>query len=505
MQELALARSASVHCGKKSINWADLADAVALFATRLDIIRDLFANSRQFRFDPDALGEIEALGAYALVEATNNLFRRSVKGVIQEYLKSLEALVSSLLAFDASDPRDTIYALISIANDSTISPASSAGPSSGGAAVGNTALIADYDKDILEVYRDFVAFCISRSKSLDIICRHWATPGRKTQTGARYRIKEELRDNTIKLPSWIQLVDNSTFGAPEEALNGRSNGDSLVGQPDHRPYNAANNSEPVVRFGTKVVDQSSNRVPTQRLQTATDMEVSVGSNEIAQSPTLGENPWKDSRDRSNSTARTKEVSDGTLYVKGIRLDTIARLSPRLAQGLIFRECLRMGRQPGSPIEEELEEADDILWRTLVADRGPRGTNTPRWYRRAWLHCLAKTRNGDINTSALIKDTTQPHMVREYLKRAQNVVWNRKLLESDNENLFGLAPTDAEPGDVIAVLFGCSVPVILREHRQEGGKKHFQFIGESYIHGKMMGEAMSGVKESSPAVEEFNIR
>jgi hypothetical protein len=50
----------------------------------------------------------------------------------------------------------------------------------------------------------------------------------------------------------------------------------------------------------------------------------------------------------------------------------------------------------------------------------------------------------------------------YLKRVQNVVWNRKVFKSDND-LFGLASRHVEAGDFICILFGCSVPVILREH------------------------------------------
>ena len=44
---------------------------------------------------------------------------------------------------------------------------------------------------------------------------------------------------------------------------------------------------------------------------------------------------------------------------------------------------------------------------------------------------------------------------------------------------GLGPTKAQKGDLVCVLYGCSVPVILRKE----GQGH-RFIGESYVHGLM---------------------
>jgi hypothetical protein len=50
----------------------------------------------------------------------------------------------------------------------------------------------------------------------------------------------------------------------------------------------------------------------------------------------------------------------------------------------------------------------------------------------------------------------------------------------------------EPGDFICILFGCSVPCILRTHPQEDGA--FEFIGEAFIYGKMDGEAVATLTE-----------
>ncbi|KAK0515386.1 hypothetical protein JMJ35_002765 [Cladonia borealis] len=49
---------------------------------------------------------------------------------------------------------------------------------------------------------------------------------------------------------------------------------------------------------------------------------------------------------------------------------------------------------------------------------------------------------------------------------------------------GLGPTNAQQGDLVCILYGCSVPVIIRKYGQ-----HYRFVGESYIHGLMDGAAV----------------
>lgn len=258
VQELALATDATLHYGVKCVHWTDFADAVALFVTKYDEIKDLFRDSRKFNHNPEHLGDIVALGANNLVNVASNFFRRSShgQGQVIERLSSLEALVSSLLSFEASDPRDTVYALLSIAKDNNsyrhVPPLAGSfeGPNSE-----IIPLAPDYEKNIKEVYRDFTRFCIETSGSVDIICRHWAPFGRKasaTTEPIRITKKKKRKENpNVKMPSWVPSLDGSPFGNPESALNGRVHGDSLVGHPDRKNYNAAGGTEAKVRFETE--------------------------------------------------------------------------------------------------------------------------------------------------------------------------------------------------------------------------------------------------------------
>jgi hypothetical protein len=113
-----------------------------------------------------------------LIDATSNLFRRSNEEEIIEHRQILEALVSSLTAYEASDPRDTIYAVLSLAKDiyrghPGQSPAELLRCLKD-RAMGH-GLRPEYGKDVFEVCKDFIQSCTHRleSHSLDIIYRHW--------------------------------------------------------------------------------------------------------------------------------------------------------------------------------------------------------------------------------------------------------------------------------------------------------------------------------------------
>tara|TARA_R110002060_G_scaffold24052_3_gene32647 strand:+ start:580 stop:780 length:201 start_codon:yes stop_codon:yes gene_type:complete len=49
------------------------------------------------------------------------------------------------------------------------------------------------------------------------------------------------------------------------------------------------------------------------------------------------------------------------------------------------------------------------------------------------------------------------------------------------------------GDMVVVLFGCSIPVILRKISTEG-KRFYNLIGEYHAHGYMDGEAIIEMPE-----------
>lgn len=67
--------------------------------------------------------------------------------------------------------------------------------------------------------------------------------------------------------------------------------------------------------------------------------------------------------------------------------------------------------------------------------------------------------------------------------------------------FGLASCLAQQGDHICILYGCSRPVILRPNADSAT---YTFIGDSYVHGVMEGEAMKWREEGRYRLGDFTI-
>jgi hypothetical protein len=503
IQELTLAGDATVRWGESKMPWPDFADAIALFMTKHDDIKRILSGTREYQKTKDPLGDVRALGANTLVNATNNLFRKSEDGKIQQRLLPLEVLVSCLfLAFEASNPRDTIYAILSIAKDTSFATPDLTARSSwqkffppsispGIEVRGDIRISPDYDKNIIDVYADFMDYCIDSSKSLDILCRHWApTPQKRTNRQETLNLPVEFEEED-NIPTWIPSIKGHAFGAPEDALIGRVHGDSFVGHQERehqQHYNASAGLHPWVKFGKCEEEKGEDEDETTE-QIQTESRVSPETiNEDSQDEVASPKP---------SFQRPRKF-DGTLSVKGFPLAKIKRISGRISQGLIQREALEMGGW--SPKSKMLPEK---LWRTLVADRGPSGTNAPSWYRRACMECLEEVDpNGDLFTNDLkdLEGTSTTQVA--FLERVQRVVWNRRFFQStddtkkDDKSLFGLAPPDVRLGDVVCIIFGCTVPVVLRECKT-ADDTYFEFIGECYVHGFMDGEAIPKTQPTWP--------
>jgi hypothetical protein len=543
VQELALSRNATVRWGAEEMAWSHFSDAIALFMTKHDEIKQILSRKAIYPNTAGPFGDARALGANTLVNATNNLFRKSEDGEILQRLLTLEVLVScQFLAFEASDPRDVIYAVLSVAKDTfpdvsdltartswmissrqhsrsifgrfasvaldycsqvMIMLSTPASASTGTRPVYDPRITPDYDKSLMDVCADFMEYCIEQSHSLDILCRQWAPPPRKKtwheilQPGGESQTEE-------KMPTWIPSIKGNAFGGPEDALRGRLNGDSFVGtleRQNQQHYNAAAGLKPCVRFGRRTGGND-------QMNTSVQQTSSKKSPEPVPPKPL-QLPAPDSKQPPQLLSRK---FDGNLYIKGFRLDKITKLSGRVSQGMIQMDALEMGGWPPDCMKENVP---DQLWRTLVADRGPNGINAPAWYRRVCRECLIHVdQHGDLNTNKIKEVEGTPTTIVSFLDRVQRVTWNRRFFQSWSEKdgkkgrrpLFGLVPPKAEPGDIICIIFGCSVPVLLREvHTYDDS--YFEFVGECYVHGYMGGEAVPRVVPTYPydMAEEFKVR
>lgn len=546
VQEVAFARRASIRCGSKIISWTDFSDAIELFTRKLEVIRSLYDASELSKYDPDALSHVENTGSKAIVGASNAVIRkvtshtRSLEGkyhLAVDRLMDLESLVMKFRYLDATDPRDAIYAFLFLANDSgrhfLVSgeiKSSEMGPP-----------IPHYDKPSVEVYAGFIEYVVNATSSLDIICWYWALPYKKRQFGAKVHGES---------PSWIGRLKGSAFGDPSGS-SGRVNGDSLVGDPNHKIYNASGKRLPSVSFGE---ERGSGDVPI--LVTAEDQpglkrkrlpwptiaadreneETSIRGKKRAKIQEA--NQQKDSpaatadddvRFQNSAGGQKPRIYTGIMTAEGVILQHISNVSSRVVDGTISDDGFSiLGWQHGG----EDKDIKDIVWRTLGADRGPDGKNAPAWYKRVCVYAPRKaSAEGDLDTSKLISNKSIPESVTEYLKRVQSVVWSRMFFECSeyhqllirhgkknsvwrNENpqlcsmhrLVGLGSKNISEDDLVCMLFGCSVPVILRQTGplEADNSIPVSFIGECFVYGKMGGEVFTHSRMSL-GIEEKTVR
>lgn len=442
LQEAAFSTNSTIYCGDRQVHMNRFAMAVGLVRARLSSMPASFSRTAS-TMHTEILANFHDSPAVRLLNAIERAFRKSVDGDVVHHNMSLETLVDLGKFSETTDLRDTIYALVNMANDvASFSPPGQ-----------SDAIVPDYGKNVLDVFVDFILHCCCHSGSLDIICRPWAPVSSSAvyDTGQDNRVSQNIR----KYPSWIASRDNLPFGNPSWRLNHRINGKSLVGDSQERIYNTHYGSKP---------------------------HVSVGRNEYG-------------------------TCDGSLYARGVVLGEVAQRSTRLASAIITKECLEiLGKISYDPHSDSIN-LPDAIWRTLCADRDDRGGTAPPDYRLAMLQLLhigpeipmpndsanLLEHMSSIDIEELL-DTKIPDLVKSFLIAIRDVIWNRrtfrsKVIDGTERPLVGLIPQSAKVGDQVCILYGCSVPVVLRKLPSSKKELCWQLIGEAYVHGIMDGEAL----------------
>lgn len=115
IQEIALARTATLHCGSDWLPWEVFAEAVMLFTWGQTKVYSTLRTAGDC--SASSLGDLRESAAARLIQAQDNIFRKSKDGQLLEKLMSLEDLLCRFSASEALNPRDSIYALLSIARD----------------------------------------------------------------------------------------------------------------------------------------------------------------------------------------------------------------------------------------------------------------------------------------------------------------------------------------------------------------------------------------------------
>ena len=147
-----------------------------------------------------------------------------------------------------------------------------------------------------------------------------------------------------------------------------------------------------------------------------------------------------------------------MFAEGFVVDKIAAVKAASQSGNIPKGRASLSRQHARQ-GEQWEKLPEEYWRTLVADRGKNG-NPPRHYPRLIQYALESHVPRDTFQTQKAIDDQDCQAAGEVLERVQSVIWNRQLMRTDKSRL-GLVPGHAKPGDLVVIVYGCSVPVVLR--------------------------------------------
>ena len=94
------------------------------------------------------------------------------------------------------------------------------------------------------------------------------------------------------------------------------------------------------------------------------------------------------------------------------------------------------------------------------------------------------------------------VLHEIGSHTMNMIQGRNFFTSGEDGLIGLCPDTARVGDIVCILLGGEVPYVLRTFggeplKEADGKvtivsRHFELVGEAYVHGIMDGELASKI-------------
>ena len=156
----------------------------------------------------------------------------------------------------------------------------------------------------------------------------------------------------------------------------------------------------------------------------------------------------------------------------------------------------------------------LRWRTIFDE----------WHRfalqrtRTWLprcdHAFHRTLTAGLWDSTPVS-TEKPN----YLDVRDEVCKGRRFFITRNHSSFGLGPEDVKPGDFVCILFGCDVPVILRQYSRIPQSRHrleypkygsfvtYKYIGQAYVHNAMRyrGDLKRDIADGRLKLQDFRLR
>jgi hypothetical protein len=366
--------------------------------------------------------------------------------------RSLLALAAYFGFMDATDDRDRLYGLIALSTDGAL-------------------LEVDYSLSSQEVYLGFTQAFIARHKSLDIICYaslYSAPAGSLRPSWVPDWQKRQTRNHSLVVPLMVSQSSNPQIGNLRPLL-------SLEYDPSIY-YSASKNRAAVYEF------QSSALLARGAIVDTVDGLARSRDSELVQS-----SEWTSSC--SGPTCSPMEI-----------LTTVCRCLVLDLKDRYLRYAM--------PTEHFMQDFVHLLAPFITESHSSTPKEVQEWFHRtkdlhihghSFENIVRASHNAEINplSSALVLDE---YIHDSFFGRFLDIVvkMSLRLMVTRNGHI-GMVAEKAMKGDLVCVLFGCSVPVLLR--RSDGGDS-FALVGECFLDGYMDG---SGLEQGEFLERMFYIR
>ena len=415
LQEYTLALSATVVCGKDMMSWEELSSFIQLMAAERGRWFHLFKAN-----------QLEGVSANFLRERLKYLL--GIKQVFQAR-DSRVMLMENLMYsrwFQATDPRDKIYAVLGLSTKVDITP--------------------DYTKNVQEVFRDTANLILFQERALSPNFNH-----RKSIQIMGILAEVERADRQYGLPSWV----------PDWTASSK---ESLFWMAEHFGYNAA---------GSTLVQLSQTDDPNRicmsgKIVDKVNRMGVVGPLDI---DNLQFEPFKGKK--------SKDFYRMIIFIRHHLNFWVTEASS------IAADCQRY---PSSNSRSEAFWRTLLCNRGPNNQRyDEKDPKYSKWYRdfRQYLAMLCPSDRVEAMDLEYLHKLSMPYLVGfwEMTNIMGGVVPDRRFF-STLGGYMGLGPAHMQPGDLVCVFLGGLVPWVIRRQ----GDVH-SMVGECYVHGLMDNEAM----------------
>jgi hypothetical protein len=339
-------------------------------------------------------------------------------------------LVATSTKFHAADQRDKVYGLLGLAAESQ------------GPAGIPDALRPDYELGVQQVYKKVALFFLWEYKTLSVLALTSGVAGDASQTKRKY--------NFELFPSWVPNWCDYTV-TDREITKGlfwiyySNNGDAAtLGFPDH--YNA------------------SAGLPAKLLKSPDQSVLRLGG--LKADTVVSAVRFNDGMQSTDGHAREPPI---LRFWKAAVPFLPERRAMDWISSFIKATTAEQYRLSGNTAEQILKDGSAYLLDLLSSNK----------YQE--LHLPSHSDGQDI--IGLLRALSVGGNPESYASLAGNYCFNRSFVVTSNGHM-GIGPAGTRSEDFIAVIFGGGVPYILQ--KQERG---LLFVGDSYIHGLMDGEAV----------------